>query len=202
MNLVIAAFAISFQQYCAIFAGKYTLMSHSVIFVNLSGPVIVGWRLIKRQYVHILEMFGCGIAILGSVISILDHTSQKANPDDQNIILGDSIALIGSFLCAIWMMKNEEIVQHIPPLYAMTFIMLFSSIILVTFGLILFEDFTLSLNPTTGIFGFLTPELWLYVIFVYGFFTGACNMGAYSMSCKYFSPLVIGTAVLFEPIGS
>ena len=27
-------------------------------------------------------------------------------------------------------------------------------------------------------------------------------MGAYSMSCKYFSPLVIGTAVLFEPIGS
>ena len=27
-------------------------------------------------------------------------------------------------------------------------------------------------------------------------------MGAYSMSCKFFSPLVIGTAVLFEPIGS
>jgi hypothetical protein len=44
-NLVIAAFAISFQQYCAIYAGKYTLMSHSVILVNLSGPVIVGYRL-------------------------------------------------------------------------------------------------------------------------------------------------------------
>ena len=27
-------------------------------------------------------------------------------------------------------------------------------------------------------------------------------MGAYSMSYKYYSPLVIGTAVLFEPIGS
>jgi hypothetical protein len=46
-NLIIAAFAISLQQFCAIFAGKYTLISHSVIFVNLSGPVIVGWRMIK-----------------------------------------------------------------------------------------------------------------------------------------------------------
>jgi hypothetical protein len=55
-------------------------MSHSVIFVNLSGPVIVGWRLLRKQYVHSLEMVGCGIALLGSVISILDHTSEKANP--------------------------------------------------------------------------------------------------------------------------
>lgn len=84
----------------------------------------------------------------------------------------------------------------------MTFIMLFSNIILISFGVILFKDFTLSFDPKTGAFGFLQPHLWLYVIFVYGFFTGACNMGAYSMSCKYFSPLVIGTAVLFEPIGS
>lgn len=147
-------------------------------------------------------MLGCGVAILGSVISILDHSSQKANPEDQNILLGDSVALIGSFLCAIWMMKNEEIVQHMPPLYAMTFIMLFSNIILIVFGLCLFKDFTFDLNPTTGAFGFLDSNLWAYVIFVYGFFTGACNMGSYSMSCKYFSPLVIGTAVLFEPIGS
>ena len=84
----------------------------------------------------------------------------------------------------------------------MTFIMIFSNIILITFGVLVFSDFTLGFDPLTGAFGFFTPELWLYVIFVYGFFTGACNMGAYSMSCKYFSPLVIGTAVLFEPIGS
>ena len=112
------------------------------------------------------------------------------------------MALIGSFLCALWMMKNEEIVLHVPPLYAMTFIMIFSNIILVVFGVSMFSDFTFDCNPNTGVFGFLTKDLWLYVIFVYGFFTGACNMGSYSMSCKYFSPLVIGTAVLFEPIGS
>ena len=177
-------------------------MSHSVIFVNLSGPVIVGWRLIRRQYVHLLEIIGCGIALIGSVISILDQTSEKVNTEDQNIIFGDGVALIGSFVCALWMLKNEEIVQHIPPLYAMTFIMIISNFFLIIFGLIFFSNISFDRNPTTGVFGFLNKDLWIYVIFVYGFFTGTCNMGSYSMSCKYFSPLVIGTAVLFEPIGS
>jgi hypothetical protein len=80
--------------------------------------------------------------------------------------------------------------------------MLFSNIILIGFGTMIFTDFTLGFDPHTGAFGFLNKNLWFYVIFIYGFFTGACNMGSYSMSCKYFSPLVIGTAVLFEPIGS
>lgn len=89
----------------------------------------------------------------------------------------------------------------------MTFIMIFSNIILIILGLIVYGKsggFTLDTDPHTGVFGFLGggSSMALYVIFIYGFFTGACNMGAYSMSCKYFSPLVIGTAVLFEPIGS
>ena len=109
---------------------------------------------------------------------------------------------MGSFLCALWMTKNEELVTKLPPLYAMFFTMLFSDIILVLLGCILFSDFTFDFNPVTGVFGFLRKELWLYVIVFYGFFTGACNQGAFAMSCKYFSPLVIGTAVLLEPIGS
>ena len=68
--------------YCAIYAGKYTLMSHSVIFVNLSGPVIVGWRLLNKRYVHSLEIIGCLIAIIGSIISIMDNSSNKVNPED------------------------------------------------------------------------------------------------------------------------
>lgn len=85
-------------------------MSHSVIFVNLTGPVIVGWRLFRRNYVHSQEILGCGIALFGSIISIMDHNAEKVNPEDQNIVYGDMVALIGSFLGAIWMMKNEEIV--------------------------------------------------------------------------------------------
>jgi hypothetical protein len=54
-------------------------MSHSVIFVNLSGPVIVVYRLIKRQYVHKLELLGCSVALLGSFVSIMDKSAEKVN---------------------------------------------------------------------------------------------------------------------------
>jgi K+ transporter len=56
------------------------------------------------------------------------------------------------------MLKNEEIVQKLPPLYAMTFIMLFSSVILTVLGLVVYGSqggFTLDFNEHTGAFGFL-----------------------------------------------
>ena len=118
-----------------------------MIFVNLSGPVIVFWRILNKLFVHKLEMLGCAIAIFGSVVSIMDHSASKANPEEQDIFFGDVVALMGSFLCAIWMIKNEEIVQRAPPLYAMFFIMLFSNIFLIIIGCALFDDFTFSRDP-------------------------------------------------------
>jgi hypothetical protein len=56
------------------------------------------------------------------------------------------------------MLKNEEIVQKMPPLYAMFFIMLTSSLILITLGLTIYGTsggFTLSFDPKTGALGFL-----------------------------------------------
>jgi hypothetical protein len=100
------------------------------------------------------------------------------------------------------MTKNEEIVSKVPPLYGMLFIMIFSNIFIVIMGCMLFENFTFGFDRHTGVFGFLKADLWLYVVISYGFFTGACNQGSFAMSCRYFSPLVIGTAVLLEPIGS
>ena len=85
-------------------------MSHSVIFVNLSAPVLVSWRLVRKDFVHKLEILGCGLSLFGSFISMLDTTAEKVNPEETNILLGDAIAIIGLFLCAIWMTKNEEIV--------------------------------------------------------------------------------------------
>ncbi len=84
----------------------------------------------------------------------------------------------------------------------MSLIMLLSNFILMLIGYFFVSNFTLDFNPQTGAFGYLTGGHALYVVLIYGLFTGACNMGAYCMSLRYFSPLVVGTAVLFEPIFS
>ena len=57
-------------------------MSHSVIFVNLSGPVLVFWRLLRKEYVHKLEVLGCGLSLFGSFVSMLDTGAEKANPEN------------------------------------------------------------------------------------------------------------------------
>jgi len=56
-------------------------MSHSVILVNLSGPVIVAHRLYIRKLVDPLELSGCGVALLGSFLFVMDGTSEKAKPE-------------------------------------------------------------------------------------------------------------------------
>jgi hypothetical protein len=54
-------------------------MSHSVIFVNLSAPVLVFWRLVRNDFVHKLEILGCGLSLFGSFVSMMDANAEKAN---------------------------------------------------------------------------------------------------------------------------
>ena len=63
-----------------------------------------------------------------------------------------------------------------------------------------FDDYTLDMNPQTGVFGFLVSEDALYIIFMEGGLVGAIVFCSYSMVIKYFSPLVLCTSFLCEPV--
>jgi hypothetical protein len=53
------------------------------------------------------------------------------------------------------MIKNEEIVTKVPPLYAMFFIMLFCELFLIIIGLSAFSDFKFNFDEKQGVFGFM-----------------------------------------------
>lgn len=57
-------------------------MSHSVIFVNLSGPIIVAARFFKKEPIQTLETLGCCVAIFGSILSVFDKAAEKTNSED------------------------------------------------------------------------------------------------------------------------
>lgn len=67
------------------------------------------------------------------------------------------------------------------------------------FGCLFIADFDIGTNPDTGSFGFVNVDYWVYVVFALGFVTGTCSYGATAMVLKYFSPLVLCTALLFTP---
>jgi hypothetical protein len=59
-----------------------------------------------------------------------------------------------------------------------------------------------STDPEVGIFGFMTCDYTLYVLIACGLFGGALTFGSYGYIVKFFSPLVLCTALLFEPFFS
>lgn len=182
-----------------IMSGEYTIMSHATLFTNLSGFMIVFYRLFCNKTVHIYEMIGSAVAISGCVLTIFDTSANKVNLFHSNVLMGDGIGLLGSIASALYFNINGSLFRKMPSLLAVTINIFGSSIILLIYGCYLFDNFTLSTNAQTGAFGYINSDMFLYVILVLGVGTGVCTFVGYSLVLNYFSPLVLCTAFLFEP---
>lgn len=64
-----------------LFSGEYTIMSHASIFTNLSGILIVFYRGVRGNRVHLFEIIGTVIALTGCFITIFDHNAEKVNTE-------------------------------------------------------------------------------------------------------------------------
>jgi drug/metabolite transporter (DMT)-like permease len=111
---------------CNVFAGENTVISHALILQNLGGIEMVALYLIRRIYVHKLEIIGSSVAIFGCFITVLDKEAKKIDPSSQNIVLGDLFALSSSFFTASYYYANSKIVSKMPPLLAVLIIIMFS----------------------------------------------------------------------------
>ena len=77
--ILIVAFIGNVMSLCNVFAGSYTIMTHALIFSNLGGIVLVVYSLIRRIFVHKLEIIGTSIAVLGCLITVLDRNAKKVD---------------------------------------------------------------------------------------------------------------------------
>lgn len=109
-------------------------------------------------------------------------------------MLGDMIGIFGSASAAIYYIYFEKLVVKLPSLLSITLIMTSSALSITIFGSIFVPDFTLGLNPTTGVFGFLTYGDLFYAFVLLGLLGGALTFGPLGYVLKSFSPLVLCTA--------
>lgn len=86
-----------------------------------------------------------------------------------------------------------------PPMTSITLIILFSNFANFVLCPILFPGISFDTNPQTGLFGFIYYEDPIYVIFAFGFMSGAVIYATYGYVLDYFSPVTLCTAFLFEP---
>ncbi|CDW85422.1 UNKNOWN [Stylonychia lemnae] len=182
-----------------ILSGQYTIMSHASIFSNLGGAMLVIHRVILRQPTHRWEYSGVIIAMVGSIISVLDKDVKKIDESHQNIPFGDICGIISSLFAAYFFQKNSQVIQKVPSSIVVCLTIIISEILLVIFGLI-FDTFTLDFNTHTGVFGFISKEYFLYTFFALGLFCGAMSIYTATLVLKYYPAVVLLITSLFEPL--
>jgi hypothetical protein len=62
------------------------------------------------------------------------------------------------------------------------------------------DQFSLTFDSKTGVFGWLRPENFLYSFFAISLYSGVGNLVCYSIALQYYSAVVLGNALLLEPI--
>eukprot|EP00347_Sterkiella_histriomuscorum_P019228 403342450 len=180
-------------------SGQFTLVTHTSIIFNLAIPLLVIYRLLCKQPYHKFEIYGTIIGFVGCIITVFDKKAQKVDTNNQHILFGDSMAVIGSVVVCFYLIKNRELVRTIPAFFGVALSTVVAYILLGTYGLLL-GGFTFDFSLETGMFGFLVSnEIW-YCIFALGFYCGSVVYCCNALSQQIFSPLIIATSKLFEPV--
>jgi hypothetical protein len=80
-----------------------------------------------------------------------------------------------------------------------TYTVVIAEIFLMIYGFT-FDIFTFDFDKRTGVFGFFDKEHAIYTIFVVGMITGCLSVYSGIASLKYYPPIVLLIAYLFEPL--
>jgi drug/metabolite transporter (DMT)-like permease len=89
--------------------------------------------------------------------------------------------------------------EKLPAIYLMTVQVIICTISISSYGLVS-NTFTFDFSEHTGIFGFLSSHQCLYIFVIVGLFTGATMYASQGIALNYFSPLVMASAYLLEPL--
>ncbi|CDW85534.1 UNKNOWN [Stylonychia lemnae] len=182
-----------------IWSAEYTIIGHTCLFGGLGGAFIVIYCIIQGLFVHKYEMIGTVLSLVGCGIALFDGSAAKIDATKQNILLGDIIAAFSSIFLALYFSFQGKYAEIVPPFTLMLIIFVFASVCANTFGCLIMPNFTLSMDPYTGVFGFLHPQNVQFAFINLGFVAGFVCFFLLGFLVKEFSPLVMCTAYLVEP---
>jgi len=112
-QLLFGNFAWMFASLIYIESSRYTLISHSILIINLAGVLIICLNLIRCIPVHKIEILGTIIVVFSSVILMNDSKSEK-NSTHTNILKGDILALFAIPGFACFYIINAKLVVKLP----------------------------------------------------------------------------------------
>ncbi|KDO20044.1 hypothetical protein SPRG_14192 [Saprolegnia parasitica CBS 223.65] len=179
-----------------------TSVSHAYIFNNCHSLLLVLGKLVFRQPVTGAQLTGTLIGLIGGIVTTLDfHVSDPNAPITLPSMEGDFVAFLGAIGGVLYLTQAERLRPNVDLMVFMYYLDLIGAGILLTLLVCMGAPLELSMDPTVGLYGWMTPAanrlpVALYIVFVCDFIG---TMG-YVRGLYYFEPIVISMVMLLEPI--
>lgn len=178
----------------------FTSLAHAYLFNNLQSIIIVVGKLVLRQPVMKPEIFGAVLAIFGVSLSLVEVDGGNGESHSTtDIVIGDIIALVGSFGAVIYLLWAKKLRRQIPLfIYILPINILNATSTLILSVIMESTRASESTSLSSHAFGWFSSEYILGTLYL-GIVTGVFGMVCYAALLNLLSPLVISVVMLLEP---
>ncbi len=171
-----------------------TSLTHSLLFVTIHPLLIVTGALLLKKFVSRKKIIGAIVGFSGASITLIGVSSEV-----DATLMGDIAAIFGAFAIIGYLLAGRKLRQWMPLFVYIFPVTLIAAIELALLSLIS-EGSTFSMeNMDSSIFGWLSLA-WLPYVLYLALFPGLVGHAGISWVLKWFPPIIVSVAYLFEPI--
>lgn len=171
-----------------------TSLTHSLLFVTIHPLLIVTGALLLKKFVSRKKIIGAIVGFSGASITLIGVSSEV-----DATLMGDIAAIFGAFAIIGYLLAGRKLRQWMPLFVYIFPVTLIAAIELALLSLIS-EGSTFSMeNMDSSIFGWLSLA-WLPYVLYLALFPGLVGHAGMSWVLKWFPPIIVSVAYLFEPI--
>ena len=171
-----------------------TSLTHSLLFVTIHPLLIVTGALLLKKFVSRKKIIGAIVGFSGASITLIGVSSEV-----DATLMGDIAAIFGAFAIIGYLLAGRKLRQWMPLFVYIFPVTLIAAIELALLSLIS-EGSNFSMeNMDSSIFGWLSLA-WLPYVLYLALFPGLVGHAGMSWVLKWFPPIIVSVAYLFEPI--
>lgn len=188
---------------CLIISSTLTVLSHSQVLGSLAGVLLILYKMLTCENLHLYEKLGAALTIFGVLVLLSDKSAKKSDGREASL-WGEFFGFMVSVFYVLFFLINSVLVKRLHGLIVYTLmnlvvIFIMVLVILCFSGQGIFT--TLSMDLQYGVFGCFSLEK-LPVTLLVGSVSGLFGNGSYVMINKYFEPHIASIFFLFQPIVS
>jgi drug/metabolite transporter (DMT)-like permease len=193
MSLAGLSYAVHFITW--IWSLDLTSLAHSLLFVTLTPMLFVIWKVICCKSIHLYEVVGCVMGMLGLGLMVADYAIEGEERVDYR---GDMLAFVGA-VAAVGFMAVASKLRKFIPLHLYAFPSTFMSTLPVLVTTVAVDGTVANTVESNSLWGFFSSEYLLLTALIAlgpGYFghTGS------ALVMKRLSPLSVSLAWTCEPL--